>query len=284
MHQIIHNTLYELSHDPSVSKVFHTRVPKVITSLTKPLANTEKWLTQVYNGTFIDSKFDETWLGYNNINKHSLDYVIGDMDKVCSLFKECVHDCAKITDVYDAYDTFLYNTDTFRSGFLRHAMKISAIQLRNELVRILTKSTAKAIDNLQEKAMQPLWGAIQTFVDWHQTQAEALSLANYASVGLGELLTLNSLLRAFCEYLDEELETIVPGAFKVGGRFWWGFSKKMKTNFNMNLNPTSMEVDAGRLMAKSVVSKKVQLPSKPREFLTWSYPEKLAWTKKNMPQ
>lgn len=281
MNKIIHNTLYMLAQDPEVSKVFHTRVPKTINTMTKPLANTEKWLMQVYDGTFIDSKFEDSWLQFHTIQKNMLYFVQNDMHLVCNLFTECVKDCVKLTDKYDSFDTFLFNTDTFRSGFLRHANKVASVHIENQFKKRYNKRTLSAISMVQDKSIQPIWGAIDAFHSWYTTQKDSLISANYAVLSNIPLLQEQSILLHFCDWLNDELETVVPGALKVGGRFWWEFSKQMKSEYNINLNPTQEEIRRGELMASKTDTVKIESICKPRGFILMSPQEKFIWQLKN---
>lgn len=281
MNKEIHNCLYNLYLDPGVSKVIRTRVPKVSNTLTKPLALTEKWLFQVYNGTFINEKFHSEWLGYHGIMTNMLDSVKGNMTLVCDLFEKTVKDCVKVSTDYDSFDTFLYNSNTFRSGFLRHATKIISIYNKDSLNSVLSKQTMDSLNLLQSKSIQPIWSMVQQFIDWHKDNYDSLITANFACTLHHNSLTCSRLMHKYSHWLNEKLEIASPGVLKVGNKWWWEFVSDVKKGNGVLLSPTASDIAAGLLIKRSNLGYRKMSNVKPKEYITWDFARKVEWDKNN---
>jgi hypothetical protein len=275
MDQQILNTLTTLSKNSQVNSVFKTRITP--NNPSKIVLNTEKWLLQLYQGTFIDSKFDTEWLKYHGITKELFKPFIGNMESLLSLFSKCVIDCANVSDFYDAFDEFLYSPNTFKSGFLRHAMKFLGKEITEKYKRLLSKDTFKQVINTQEKASTSVWCAIVELEEWFNTNKEAIIRANSHIITANSYLTLDSFIYNFLSYVNTHIINISVGILKPNSYMFWQWVAHFKRETGVNFSPDIKDV----IKIPAKVSESVV---KPRDYMLMPMEKRIIWDLQNDPK
>lgn len=239
--------------DPDVYIMFQQaeRIPhfrdcfttKISNPPTKILLRCQRWFLDFAYNRFIDAKFQSDWLSYTSISKNDFEAFYAP-NKASQLYLDALAD---FCDTYRTdspisdLDLFMYNPNTFKSFFLRHAKKI-VVKQRSTLLQTLVKSYAKKIDREEAYTGYSYWEKVEKLASWYEENIQNIKTVNHNTWLFSPVDTLEKFLNFYIEFTVTNSE-FRPSDLTVGNRNWWAFSEQIKRDYQIKMNPTSREIE-----------------------------------------